>query len=57
MKKLISVFILVSLAFFAQSCTHTCTCVDPNGKVSEFDIDLSDNCSDRSGSEFGECTG
>ena len=57
MKKLISVFILVSLAFFAQSCTHTCTCVNPNGIVHEFDIDLSDNCSDRSGSEFGECTG
>jgi len=57
MKKLLPIFIFVSFVFFSQSCTHTCTCVDPNGQVSELEVDLSDNCSDRSGSDLGECSG
>jgi hypothetical protein len=55
MKKKFIIF-FGTLILFAFSCTKTCICEDPDGKVNQIEINPSEKCSDQSGSENGTCS-
>jgi len=48
MRKFIFFIISGCMIIFLQSCTKTCTCVDPNNRSKELEIDPSESCFDRS---------
>jgi hypothetical protein len=58
MKKIILVIIVFAcVAFFGQSCTKSCTCINPDTqKPTEVEIDPSKKCSDQSNSTLGDCS-
>jgi hypothetical protein len=56
MKKIALLIIIFCLSMLLSSCTHTCTCIDEIDNVHEFEIDLSEKCSDRSSPLLGECS-
>jgi len=56
MKKISFIICIGFFTLLLQSCTHTCTCEDPNGVVKELEVDPSENCSARSSAELGICS-
>jgi len=57
MKKILVIIILVCMAPLVQSCTKSCTCVNPDtDKTTEIDIDPAENCSAYSNADRGSCS-
>jgi len=57
MKKIILIIIFLALmAPLLQSCTHSCTCENPDGKITDIDINPSENCNDYSNATRGDCS-